>query len=381
MRYLSYAALLITSSYARVDPDVACKSMCGLDHRVSARDCEVAVADGSVCRYVYREASADILFSAVSRSDIQQITVAEAIAETQAIENNCFAMCFGNMLCRNQGSYCTEAGVCAALFWNKQKRQAGDSYDFHIGGPADASNQDAPVTCDSATPEELPGRVDPLRIDPCIATCHLNGSSPDTCRWVQESNGRCARLFWTNPAKTDVVFSPRAPQAPQMEIEASELIELLKAPSNNCAALCDSIPTCRADAKGSFCRANGACQGLFYQNGTRPVRAELIPCYGSGCNELTPVMCDPSTPSSHPTDAATTVAHNTTTTGSPTGQPTVGPSSQPSRMNGASTSVAPSQPNAANAVVDVSETSRDLQRMSQPTAAMIVLAVIAVAFF
>ena len=372
MRYISVVAILIASSDARVDPDIACKAICGLDHRVSARECEAAVANGTVCSHVYRERSGGIYFSLVPRADLEVVTVISAIAETVATENNCFAMCFDNMLCRPRGSYCTEAGVCAALFWNKQKARASDSYAFHLGGTGDVSNQDAPVTCDSDIPEQFPGgRVNATRVDPCIATCHLSIPSEDTCRWVEEANGRCNRLFWTSAGKTNVVFSPRTPRAPQMEINSSELFELLKAPGNDCEALCNSVSSCRLSGRGSFCRSNGACQGLFYQNGTQPVKADLVPCYGVDCHELTPVMCDPDSGLSGTTTVVPTVSVSSTTTGAASinSQPSARP------LSGGINNNIVSEP------TPTTSEFRSNERMSQPTAAMIVLAVIAVTFF
>lgn len=302
MRFILSITPLLVCSEASIDlSSLACKSVCGLDHRATTRICEAVEADGPVCRHVYREPSGDILFSATDRTDYEEVTVESAVRETQAIENNCFAMCYDNHLCRPRGSFCTESGVCSALFWNKQKRQQ-DSYAFHMESDNDVSNQDAPVLCASATPEQLPGRDNGDRVDPCIAVCHLTIQTPDTCRWVEEVSGQCSRLFWTNQEKIRVEFSPRAPRSPQVEIQSQELVELLKAPGNNCQALCDSVSSCRSSGTGSFCRPNGTCQGLFYQVVPRLVKSEFVACYGEGCNELTPVMCDTEEPSVRPTD-------------------------------------------------------------------------------
>ena len=383
MRIVLAISVIATALQANTDPSVACKSACGLDHRASSRDCEVAEANGAVCRHVYREASGDVLFSLVEQPDLQQVTVDNAIAGTQATENNCFAMCYDNLVCRPRGSYCNSMGVCSALFWNKQKRVENGPYAFHVGGPDDVANQDAPVTCDSHVPEQPFDRLNMDQVDPCIATCHLSISTPDTCRWVQESNGSCSRLLWSSEARNEVVFSPRSPQGSQTVIQASELIELLRAPSNDCQALCDSIDSCRRAGRGSFCRPNGTCQGLFYRANTRPVKADLVPCHGEGCNELTPVMCsDPlsMTTTSTPQVSVSVVALHNAPSSAVVGDAPVSPSPS-GEAYVATTSPAAVVSSLATSASVSNDKRADGGRMSQPTAAIIVIAVIAVAFF
>ena len=271
---------------------MSCRSACGLDRRANATLCVAVEAVEGVCRHVYRESSGAIFFSLIGGRDLETVTVESAIGMVKVLDNNCFAMCYDHELCRPNGSFCSESGVCSGLFWNKQDMRVGNSYAFHFEGDEGVSNQDSPVMCDSDVPEQLPSRDNGERVDPCLATCHLSIQTPDTCRWVQEANGRCSRLFWENEDKLNIAFSPRAPRSPQLEIESHELFELLKAPSNNCEALCSSVSTCRSSGHKSYCRPNGTCQGLFYQFAQRLVKSELVSCYGHGCNELTPVMCE-----------------------------------------------------------------------------------------
>ena len=60
-----------------------------------------------------------------------------------------------------------------------------------------------------------------------------------------------------------------------------------------CSVLCESVPSCHDAGRGSYCKPNGTCTGLFFR--TRE-RSDI--CYhqsGSDCPDQFPVTCDPST--------------------------------------------------------------------------------------
>ena len=59
-----------------------------------------------------------------------------------------------------------------------------------------------------------------------------------------------------------------------------------------CAELCQSLDACRSSRRGSYCKSNGTCTGLFFRTSER--REVCYHSSGSDCPDDHPVRCDTS---------------------------------------------------------------------------------------
>jgi len=302
MRHISQIALATLANHVHAAPineAVACKSVCGLDELATSRGCEVVTAEAGRCNFVYRDIQQQIVFSQQDPIlGLTQVTVEEAINMTQAPDHNCFAMCFENETCRARGSFCTSAGVCANLFWNKQMQNT-DNFAFHVEGPLDVSNQASPVTCDADLSDDSVDEATSVgHVDACKAVCYMSSQQNEGCRWVSEQEDHCHRAYWTDSGKGSVDFSARRLPSPAERITVSEVVDVLKV--DDCQAVCNSIEGCVSASRGSFCKEdNRTCQGLYYSRSRSTIKAELQVCYEDDCDTRhTPVMCDPAVISS-----------------------------------------------------------------------------------
>lgn len=272
-------------SVVAIDGQAACLSACGLV--ASADSCKRAVVEDNHCKMMQTDGET-LLYGDKSRQGWRRLRVDEAIKLVVAPRSNCFAMCYENRQCRSTGSYCTAAGICPNLYWNKTPGKTSlMTYQFFMSEHEDF-NTDSAVLCDfvfSEQPvetEHIPGFV-----DPCPALCALSHTEEE-CKLVQRSNKLCRRLYWTNDAESETRFSVQSPEHSDVQVTVQEAFELLLAPDSNCKKLCDENAKCVE----SHCNTdNRTCKDLYYNAGV-PVKDQLVVCFGSECqNELVPVMC------------------------------------------------------------------------------------------
>ena len=128
-------------------------------------------------------------------------------------------------------------------------------------------------------------RQSPFVVDPCITLCKLVKASD--CSNVRLSSGMCLNLYNTDQGS---VVSASSDASGLVGISADSAFFSVSAGGMRCSKACKKTENC----PGSFCKPNGHCKGLFWDN-LDPIGF----CYDTvnkPCSHETPLHCDPLNP-------------------------------------------------------------------------------------
>lgn len=263
-----------------------CEAACGIIDAAD-KDCEAAFQnEDGTCRHLFRNGSGAMVYNAeLEVASMNKVTVDEALELVKAPGNDCYAMCYENALCRPKGSRCTPKGVCSKLYWDVLEDGKEKSYSYY--SPSTRVSELAPVVCDPSSVEEEPVPAPYSEfVDVCGALCALSKHTED-CSAVYQNGDKCHRLFWATSEKKTTVFMHRIDSGDLQQVMAKEAFDILRVPT--CEQACSENPECMASKK-SYCREeNHTCRSLFYNPGKD--LSSKTSCYGSACNELTPMLC------------------------------------------------------------------------------------------
>ena len=121
----------------------------------------------------------------------------------------------------------------------------------------------------------------------------------DCKRVLAKADGTCGNLY-ENPTSRQVIHEIGTPASGLVPFSVQRAADVVRAPEDNCYAMCYGIPECRA-AGGSYCEANGVCGRLFWNQFSSNVTASG-PDYQylvadesrtqSSVNQASAVLCD-----------------------------------------------------------------------------------------
>ncbi len=284
---LSMGSLGVT--LAQMTDDAVCMSLCGLIVDDTKR-CNLAVAVKGVCERLFFNTDSKLVYEHGIIPDYRGVTVAEALAEVRAKDDNCYAMCYNDSACRKAGSHCSENGVCKNLFWNRYDRRDVSTYMLLTNKNEDQVNLDSPVMCDPVSGKEPEVHDYPGVVDMCTAVCSLTHTD-DECSRVYRVGYECYRLFWADSQKQATVFTAERVNGQYPPMNVQDAFDMLMATNNSCENLCRMHPTCKLAAEVSNCNeVNRSCRGLFYYSGT-VLKNDMKVCFGPSCKEASPVTC------------------------------------------------------------------------------------------
>ena len=164
-----------------------------------------------------------------------------------------------------RGSWCKgdpDRGSCHNLFYDSTDKSGGIHY--HTQGMI----SEYPVLCGEA--QALIGRVASREPSVPVRTTQTPRAQLDVV------NMDVISVSLSESSSTPVPVSTPSTQPTPARV--------------NCAEICESVDACRAAGKGSYCKPNGTCTGLFFRSKERSTI-----CYhsaGSDCPEDFPVVCD-----------------------------------------------------------------------------------------
>jgi hypothetical protein len=141
------------------------------------------------------------------------------------------------------------------------------------------------LTQGTTTPPTQQGRSSPVVIDPCKTLCALVQGSD--CSRVRMSDGSCLNLYTTQEGS---VVSSSSMGTGMSPITVESAFFTTSAGGMRCSKACKKTANC----PGSFCKPNGHCKGLFWDDldSTRF-------CFDTTdrrCSHETPLHCDPLNP-------------------------------------------------------------------------------------
>lgn len=285
---LALAAL--TGTQAEIQPDAICMSLCGL-LADTTKDCKLTTASGAVCERLFYDASNNLVYEAGIIPGQRPVTVAEALVQVRAKDDNCYAMCYNDSKCRGVGSHCSDNGVCKNLFWNQYDKRDVSKYMLLTQDNESKVNLISPVMCDPKLGKEPEVLDYPGVIDICQAVCSLS-HTVDECSRVYRVGYECYRMFWADSQKQATIFTvDRINHGEYPAITVQEAFDLLLAKDNSCENLCRMHPVCKLAPEMSHCNeVNRSCRGLFYYSGA-VAKGGMQVCFGPTCSEASPVTC------------------------------------------------------------------------------------------
>ena len=136
----------------------------------------------------------------------------------------------------------------------------------------------------------------------CQSVCgRLEGiDTTDECKRVVVDGSNCRHLF-ENTASRQVIHEVGIPASGLVPLTVARAIEIVRAPEDNCFAMCYDNTDCRK-AGGSYCEGNGVCGRLFWnQFSNTTVVGGMDYQYliqgvanQTSVNQASAVLCDPS---------------------------------------------------------------------------------------
>ncbi len=284
--------LLATGIYPLVGAHVytsICEAACATLRDTEKKCAATGAHTDGTCRHLFKNAKGGIYYdSHFDIPGVEKVAVDEAFDLIKAPNNDCLAMCYANKLCREKGTKCNDNGVCHKLYWNFGS--SNDKQYTYIAGKVVDTNERAPVLCDpeSVEPEPEPQTFTGFT-DSCKSLCALEHHQ-DECHLVYQVKDSCHRLYWSTSEKkgTKLVYGKDVEGLTQ--VLTREAFAVVKATSNDCKTACLYIPACASSQRQSYCRVeNHTCRDLFYNAGDD--LSNKAPCYGTECNENSPMTC------------------------------------------------------------------------------------------
>jgi hypothetical protein len=120
----------------------------------------------------------------------------------------------------------------------------------------------------------------------CQVYCYAHGL--EACESVAPQGDICKNLYKSANNGLKIVNKNDAPIGWD-SVTIVEAFDSVKAPGDDCAGLCEEIPECRNSTKGSYCKKNNQCFGMFWSD----LHTKQV-CFQPGdksCDQFAVVLC------------------------------------------------------------------------------------------